>query len=249
MKIAALLTGRGSSSLRNKNILPVLGKPLLSYPAEAARGSSYITYFYVSSDDQRILKLASGLGYEKILRPKHLARPNSKHGDVITHALAEIGRRSGHIPDILVVLLANSAVLKTKWIDICIKMILDDRSISAAVPVCLDLDRHPFRAKKIGRKGLLTPFFDFKSREISSNRQELEGSYFLCHNFWVLNVRKSIFSKNGQQPWPFMGRRIKPLIVKECCDVHTKKDLARTEKWLKENIDSYKCLSYRKNIL
>ena len=29
MKIAALLTGRGNNTLKDKNVLPVLGKPLL----------------------------------------------------------------------------------------------------------------------------------------------------------------------------------------------------------------------------
>ena len=37
MTIVALLTGRGNNTLRDKNVLPVLGKPLLYYPAMAAR--------------------------------------------------------------------------------------------------------------------------------------------------------------------------------------------------------------------
>ena len=31
----ALLTGRGNNTLKDKNILEVCGKPLLTYPAEA----------------------------------------------------------------------------------------------------------------------------------------------------------------------------------------------------------------------
>jgi CMP-N,N'-diacetyllegionaminic acid synthase len=37
MQIAALLTGRGNNTLKDKNILPVFGKPLLYYPCQAAR--------------------------------------------------------------------------------------------------------------------------------------------------------------------------------------------------------------------
>ena len=55
MKIAALLTGRGNNTLKDKNVLPVLGKPLLYYPAIAAKTCNLITDFYVSSDDEKIL--------------------------------------------------------------------------------------------------------------------------------------------------------------------------------------------------
>ena len=62
MKIVALLTGRGNNTLKNKNILPVLGKPLLYYPAMAARKCHLISDFYVSSDDPKILGAASLCG-------------------------------------------------------------------------------------------------------------------------------------------------------------------------------------------
>lgn len=65
MKIAALLTGRGNNTLKDKNVLPVLGKPLLYYPAMAAKTCNLITDFYVSSDDEKILKAASDCGYKK----------------------------------------------------------------------------------------------------------------------------------------------------------------------------------------
>ena len=37
MKVTALLTGRGNNTLKDKNILDVLGHPVLYYPAHAAR--------------------------------------------------------------------------------------------------------------------------------------------------------------------------------------------------------------------
>jgi CMP-N-acetylneuraminic acid synthetase len=235
MKIVALLTARGKSGLANKNILPVLGKPLLTYPARAALGSRYIKSFYVSSDDAKILKIAGALGFKKIKRPQALARPSSRHIEAIWHALRSMQKIDGLIPDILVVLLANSAVIKTGWIDSCVEEILRNREISAVVPVYADSDHHPYRAKKIARSGLLEPFFNFKGREISTNRQDLPANYFLCHNFWVLNTAKSVFLNKGQPPWAFMGGKIKPFIVSEYVDVHREKDIKASEEWLKEN--------------
>lgn len=246
-KIAALLTGRGGSSLKNKNILPVCNRPLLYYPSIAARQSKYITYFYVSSDDDKILNIAYNLGYKKIKRPVEFSRPNSQHILAIKHALDFMKNKDNLIPDILVVLLANIATIKTNWIDNCIKMIFENQNISAVVPVNLDSDHHPFRAKKINREGYLDTFFDFGRKKISTNRQDLEKSYFLCHNFWVLNVLKSIYSKSGQNPWIFMGNKIKPYIIEKCFDVHDKEDIEITERWVKKTYEGFIDISTSKS--
>lgn len=231
----ALLTGRGNNSLKDKNIREVCGKPLLAYPAEEARKCGFINNFFVSSDDEKILSLGKNCGYEKIKRPDDLGRPDAKHVDVILHAL-EVMKEDGIEPDILIVLLANTVCVKAEWIDECVKEIIADPTISAVVPVVSDLDHHPYRAKRSGEKGFLEPFFDFGDREISSNRQEIGDCFFLCHNFWVLNVKESIYSNAGQPPWKFMGPRVKPYEIPWSIDVHTEEDLIKSEKWVLANL-------------
>lgn len=233
-KIVALLTGRGNNTLKDKNVLPILGKPLLYYPAMAAKGCSLISDFYVSSDDDKILNAAAECGYKKIRRPDELAQPTSQHIDAITHALG-VMKEDGVEPDILVVLLANSAIVKTSWIEESIDYILKDDSVSAAVPVLLEMDNHPYRSKRLREDGCLDTWFDFKGENVSTNRQDLPKNFVLCHNFWTLNLKESIYStKKGQQPWTFMGDKIKPIVVKESFDVHDEEDVIRTEKWLIE---------------
>ena len=234
MKIVALLTGRGNNTLKDKNVLPVLGKPLLYYPAMAAKSCKFITDFYVSSDDEKILKAAADCGYKKIVRPAELALPTSQHIDAIKHALS-IMKEDGVEPDILVVLLANSGIIKKEWIEESIQYILKDYTISAAVPVLLEMDNHPFRSKRLREDGCLDTWFDFSGKNISTNRQDLPMNFVLCHNFWTLNIKESIHSEyEGQQPWTFMGNKIKPIVVKESFDVHDEEDIRRTEKWLIE---------------
>jgi len=234
MKVVALLTGRGGSTLKDKNVLQICGHPLLYYPANAAKSSKHITEFYVSSDDEKILNEAYKLGYKKILRPAELSRPDSQHIDVILHAL-EVMKAEGIEPDILVVLLANAVTVKTIWINDCIEILLADSDVSSVVPVALDSDHHPYRAKMINKEGWLEPFFDFKGLKVSTNRQDLKPSYFLCHNFWALRVSNSIYSPKGQPPWTFMGNKIKPYIVEEAIDVHDLEDVKRAEEWVKKN--------------
>lgn len=233
-KIVALLTGRGNNTLKDKNVLPVLGKPLLYYPAMAAKTCSLITDFYVSSDDQKILNAAADCGYKKIVRPAELALPTSQHVDAITHALS-VMKEDGVEPDILVVLLANSGIVKTEWIEESIQYILKDAKVSAAVPVLLEMDNHPYRSKRLREDGCLDTWFDFKGQHISTNRQDLPKNFVLCHNFWTLNLSESLYSEEpGQVPWTFMGNNIKPIVVKESFDVHDEDDIRRTEKWLLE---------------
>ena len=234
MKIAALLTGRGNNTLKDKNVLPVLGKPLLYYPAMAAKTCNLIIDFYVSSDDEKILKAASDCGYKKIVRPVELAAPTSQHVDAIRHALG-VMKQDGVEPDILVVLLANSGIVKTEWIEESITQLLKDEALSASVPVLLEMDNHPYRSKRLREDGCLDTWFDFRGKNISTNRQDLPMNFVLCHNFWTLNLKNSLYSSTeGQQPWTFMGSNIKPIVVKESFDVHDEDDIRRTEKWLQE---------------
>lgn len=58
MRVTALLTGRGNNTLKDKNILDVLGKPVLYYPANAGIKSEAVDSFYCSSDDEKILNEA-----------------------------------------------------------------------------------------------------------------------------------------------------------------------------------------------
>ena len=234
MKIVALLTGRGNNTLKDKNVLPVLGKPLLYYPAMAAKACSLITDFYVSSDDEKILNAAASCGYKKITRPLELASPTSQHVDAIKHAL-EVMKQDGINPDILVVLLANSGIVKSEWIEESISNLLKDEMLSASVPVLLEMDNHPYRSKRLREDGCLDTWFDFRGKNISTNRQDLPMNFVLCHNFWTLKLKNSLYSSViGQQPWTFMGNIIKPIIVKESFDVHDEEDIIRTEKWLIE---------------
>lgn len=236
LKIAALLTGRGNNTLPDKNLLPVLGKPLLYYPAYAAKKSVFIDRFFVSSDDHNILNVSGDLGFENILRPEELSKPNSQHVDVIDHSIKYMEEK-GYIPDILIVLLANNGFVNTSWIDECIQRIIQDSSISAVVPVYNDQEHHPYRAKKIDAEGFLVPFVDLSNLQVSTNRQDLIPSYQLSHNFWVLNVSISVMQNNGWAPWTFMGNKVLPFEIHESFDVHTLEDLERTERWLKLNFE------------
>ena len=231
MKIGALLTGKGSSTLKNKNILKIYNKPVLWYPASEALKVKKINKFFVSSENKKILNLASKLGYEKILRPKKYSKANSKHLDVLVHAIKEM-KKLNFYPDIIIVLLANAPIIKKKWIQDCLNLLLKKNKYTAAVPVILDNDKNPYRSKKIV-KGVIQNFIKQK-KKISSNRQELTNSYFLCHNFWVIKT-SAIFENDGISPWNFMGKKVFPYLIDNSIDIHSLADIEMAKYLIKKN--------------
>ena len=236
MKIYGLLTGRGNNTLKDKNVLELLGKPVLYYPANAAQKCKVLEKLYCSSDDEKILSEAEKLGHTPIVRPAELALPTSQHIDCIMHALKVVEERGDGTPDILVVTLANNITIKSDWIEKCVEMMKEDMSISAVVPVYEDNDHHPLRAKTVDENGRLQMYEKGITGKVSTNRQDLPKCYFLSHNFWVLNVKKLYESDgNGQPPWAFMGNNIAYFEIDESIDIHKPVDLLIAKEWLKEN--------------
>ncbi len=234
--ISVLITGRGNNTLKDKNVIKILGCPLLEYGAREGKLVKGASSFFVSSEDDKILSAAANVGYNKIIRPEEYARPTSQHADCLVHALKVMKKDHNIEPDILVVLLANSATVKKKWIDDCVSILINDENATSAVPVQRNNDHHPFRAKRIGGKGYLDTFIDLSMEKTSSNRQDLEANFFVCHNFWVLNLnnmKKDL--SHGQPPWPFLGDKIIPYEVDYSLDVHHIEDVYLTEMWLKKN--------------
>ena len=236
--ISVLITGRGNNTLKDKNIIEVLGRPLLQYGALQGKKVKRATSFFVSSEDDKILMSAEQCGYTSIKRPIKYAQPNSLHVDCLVHAVNTMKEKYMIFPDILLVILANSATIKSEWMNDCIDILLENPDATAAIPVQKNNDHHPLRAKKLDENGLLVPFVDADEdfKNISSNRQDLPSNFFVCHNFWALNLKnmKQDFSF-GHPPWPFMGDKVMPYEVDYSIDVHNIEDLYLTEAWLKKH--------------
>lgn len=240
--IAALIIGRGNNTLTDKNIRLVHGRPLLHWPAMAAKNSKFINSFYISSDDEKILNAGAEVGFSVIKRPDELATPSAQSSDAVLHAL-EIMEKSGAL-DIVVVMHANVGTITTQMVDECIDIALKDEQISSVIPAHYMNEYHPYRAKMLNANGFLENVVNYQARKVSANRQELDECVFFDHSFWVLRVKNGIRSSNGQPPWPVMGNNIKPYITSGCFDVHTEDDLRLTEQWIAENgvLDNYKKL-------
>lgn len=88
-KLVAIITARGGSKrIPRKNILPFLGKPIISYSIHAALESQLFTEVMVSTDDEEIARIAESEGAViPFFRSKENADDFSGTADVIAEVI------------------------------------------------------------------------------------------------------------------------------------------------------------------
>jgi CMP-N-acetylneuraminic acid synthetase len=98
---------RDSKRLIDKNVLQLAGKPMLAYTVEAALRSELFDSVYVSTEDDRIAGLATGLGATAHARPAALADDLVSATEVCVELL-EARRAQGDSYDAVVCLQPSS---------------------------------------------------------------------------------------------------------------------------------------------
>jgi CMP-N,N'-diacetyllegionaminic acid synthase len=176
-RILALIPARGGSKgLPGKNILPLLGKPLIAWTIENALLSKYLDKVLVSTDYQEIAEIARKFGAEApFLRPAELATDQSPTIDTIFHALDFFENQGLHF-DYLALLEPTSPLRKEGDIDKAIEILYENDAIADSVVSVGEVHmEHPAIIKKIVN-GLVKPFLE--KSETVLRRQDLQEVYF-----------------------------------------------------------------------
>ncbi len=104
MKIVAFIPARcGSKGVQNKNIMNLLGRPLISYTIEAARRCPEISELYLNSDSEEYLEMGIKYGAKPFLRPHELSSDITPTNSVLEHFSTTLVER-GKIYDAILVL-------------------------------------------------------------------------------------------------------------------------------------------------
>ena len=103
MKILCTICARaGSKGLKNKNIRPLIGKPLIAHTIHQAMDSGLFDAVAVTSDSNAILEIAKELEVlYAIKRPNELATDTASKVPVIQHCLGEVERLTGEQYDLI----------------------------------------------------------------------------------------------------------------------------------------------------
>jgi CMP-N-acetylneuraminic acid synthetase len=120
---------KNSKRIKNKNLLKINGKTILSIAITGAKKSSYIDKrnIFVSTDCEIIKKEAEINGaYVPFLRPKFLAKDNTKMNSVLNHFVSKISK---FINFKYVILLQPTSPFRTyKHIDEACKLFLSNKN-------------------------------------------------------------------------------------------------------------------------
>lgn len=172
-KIVALIPARGGSKgIKNKNIIDLCGKPLISYTIQAALESKYIDKVIVSTDSQEIADVAIKYGAEvPFLRPGELASDTSKTIDAVMHAVGELEKRKEQY-DILILLQATQPLRTAEDIDSAIELFIKNKgqSLVSVSPV----EDNPILIRTIDNLGRMNSILPMKS---TCRRQDMPLYY------------------------------------------------------------------------
>jgi len=108
--LGVILARAGSLGLKNKHLLPLLGRPVISYTFDHALAARLLTKTVVSSDSPEILSIASEAGFQTIQRPAEFATPEASVQSVLLHALQSVEADRSFRADAVVVLYGNVPV-------------------------------------------------------------------------------------------------------------------------------------------
>jgi len=108
MKSVAIIPARGGSKrLPRKNILPINGQPMLSYPVKTAVDSGLFDQVIVSTEDSEISSIAINSGAIVVNRPVELANDHAQVTQVCKHVL-ELLKTQHSLPDYMCCIYATA---------------------------------------------------------------------------------------------------------------------------------------------
>ncbi len=172
-RILAIIPARGGSKgIKDKNIIDLCGKPLISYTIEAAKKSKYIDDTVVSTDSEKIAAVARECGAEiPFMRPAELASDKAKTIDAILHAVAEL-RRMGRAYDVLVLLQPTEPLRTNEDIDRAIELYFEkgEKSLVSISQV----DDHPLLMRTLNEDRSMKKLLNVSS---TCRRQDMDTFY------------------------------------------------------------------------
>src|SRR3989344_1952415 len=108
----------GSKSIPDKNIRPLLGKPLLGWIIEAAKRSKYLSRLILSTDSEKYAEIGRGFGAEApFFRPAEISGDSADDISYLSHAVDWLRNNEKWKADIILRLPPTTPLCTTESID------------------------------------------------------------------------------------------------------------------------------------
>ena len=220
--ILAMIPARGGSKgIKDKNITPLAGKPLITYTIEAALQSRYIDRVVVSTDSEKIAEVARNAGADvPFLRPAELANDTAKSIDAVLHCIEFVGDYT-----IFVLLQPTSPLRTAEDIDAAIETFIahGEKGLCSVN----EIGDHPILTRTMDGDGMLQPLLNTNS---TARRQDMPAFYHVNGAIYINRIdeinRDTSFNDN---PVGYVMPRERSV------DIDTVEDLKIAEIYLKES--------------
>jgi CMP-N,N'-diacetyllegionaminic acid synthase len=171
-KCVVILARGGSKSIPRKNLIKINGKPLISYPIEAAFHAGYKNV-WVSTEDKEIGKLSKSYGAKIHNRPVELA------GDLSTDVDCFVDFVSQHREyDYIIHLRATSPQINSTIIEEAVKLFETNYEKVDSLRSITKVSNSPFKTWFLDSEGLLEPVVKGGHNFHSLPRQILRPAYY-----------------------------------------------------------------------
>ncbi len=197
--VLAIVAARGGSKgLPGKNIMPLLGKPLIAWSIDAGLSTPSVDELVVSTDDEAIAHAARAAGARvPFMRPAELAGDTVSSIDVVLHAIDWLAAAGEHY-DVVVLLEPTSPLRESADIEAALELMAGQHA-GAVVSVCRAESVHPAFMYRRAADGRLQPFLERQPTGL--RRQEIEPLYFLEGTVYasrvdVLSARRSFYHED-----------------------------------------------------
>ncbi len=186
----------GSKSIKDKNIKPLKGMPLMAWSIKAGLACKQIDKLVVSTDSKKYAQLAEFYGAEVIDRPSKLAEDKTAMIPVLQHAVKEV-EKGGDKVSVVVLLDPTSPLRQVKDIEKCLELIKKPQTDSV-VTVC-EVEHNPYYVMAEVKKDYLK-YPLFKSKKKIHRRQDAPKVYRLNAAVYVIKrdvlMKGKIFTNN-----------------------------------------------------
>jgi N-acylneuraminate cytidylyltransferase len=208
VEVLAIIPARGGSKgIPRKNVVELLGRPLLWWSVRSALDAETVTRTVLSTDDAQMADVGREAGAEvPFLRPAELAGDDVLDLPVFEHVLATLARTEGYRPDLVVHLRPTSPLRPPGLVDEGVRTLAADPAADSLRAVTVPAN-NPFKMWRIA-DGVLVPLVDSGIPEqYNQPRQALPAAYWQTGTLDVMRPA-TILEQHSMT-----GRRILPMVI------------------------------------
>lgn len=209
-KVLAVISARsGSKGIPGKNLKLLGAKPLVWHIFKKTLASQLIDRVVCSTDDGEIAQIAKEANVDvPFMRPSELSGDKVPLITVTQYMMQELDKQ-GYSADIIVQLAPTCPFIRTKSIDLSIKMVMEE-DCECAVSLKRIEHEHPYRARHLSENNYFDNFIKDINVEAFHSRQDLPTLF--CTTGGIYTRQRHLLEQYDESDFA-LGKRHKGVVL------------------------------------